>query len=115
MVTYAEDDGWVLLGAKKVSYRGEYDELKVTAVRGSFDKIKIRVRFQSVNFGRVVVVYGNGTTQELPVRKEISPSMSTIAYELRGENRVINEVRFYYRSKPRNNGPQAEVRVLGQR
>jgi len=56
----AQGGRWVLLGQRLVNDRLDNDIIPVTAARGDFSAITIRVKGASVDFHKVVIVYGNG-------------------------------------------------------
>ena len=63
---------------------------------GRFRQLKIRVEDAAVDFQRVVVHYGNGTDEELQFCERVNPGGETRAMDLRGGNRFIKSVEFWY-------------------
>jgi hypothetical protein len=99
IVTPTAADQWVLLGSRSVTDRVDHDTIAVTATRGDFDRVKLTVKFSTVRFIRVLVRYGNGTTQELEMRDVVPAGGETRAIDLRGADRVIKAVDFWYEAK----------------
>lgn len=89
-------DGWVLLGQRQVSDRVDHDRIVVSAARTDFTRIKLTVRRASVDFHRVVVHFANGGDQEIQLRSTIRAGGETRAIDLRGGDRVIRSVEFWY-------------------
>jgi hypothetical protein len=89
---------WREIGSKEVDYAVDHDTLNVTSMRGDFRKIRIGVSRAPVKFYRVVLTYGNGNTQEVQVRSLIRPGGQSRVIDLKGNERVIRKVEFWYES-----------------
>jgi hypothetical protein len=103
---------WRVLGSRQVDRRGERDEIGVTAARGGFKKIKLKVTGASVEFKDVHVIYGNGEPDKLSVRETIPAGGETRAIDLQGRERIIRKIVFWYDTR----GPgrqRATVTVFG--
>jgi hypothetical protein len=87
---------WRTLGSETVAGRGDTDTIRVTGLRGDFKRIKLRVTGGPVRFRRVVITYGNGTTQQVLMRSLIRAGGETRAINLSGNERVIRKVDFWY-------------------
>ena len=105
---------WDLLGERTVMLRNDHDVIPVTATRGGFRKIKLRVRENGIFVQRVVVTYANGRDDDLPVRAFIPKGGETRELDLRGDDRLMRAVRLEYRSQVNGKG-RATVRVHGLR
>lgn len=90
---------WELLGSRKVNYGLDRDEILVTVREGTFDAIKLMVNRAPINLHRVVIHFGNGTTQEVEVRNNIPAGGETRVMDIRGNNRIIRKVVFWYDTK----------------
>lgn len=99
--SFEADAQWVSIGKKKVTYGPDYDEMIVTSVRGDFKAIKIRVTKAAVNMHRCVIVFGNGTKQEVQLRKYFAPRTESRVIDLNGRDRVIKKIKFWYDTKNR--------------
>lgn len=92
-----EDIGrWVILGSTTVKDGLDRDEVQVTAARGVFRKIKIKVRKAPLEMQRLVVHYGNGDIDKIPLRKDFSRGSESRVIDLEANNRVIKKVVFWY-------------------
>ena len=100
----------------------ERDVIAVTAAKGTFKRIQLRVKGRAVHFLDLKVVYGNGETHDVKIRKLIPKGGETRAIDLPGKNRIIRKVELTYRSaakkknKGKKNAPgKAHVRLFGRR
>ena len=108
---------WLYLGQKVVSDRLDHDVIKVTAKKGNFKSIYITVKGASVDFHKVVVLFANGSTQKIKMRKTIPSGGQTRAIDLNGKDRFIKEIRFWYDAnvfRKRKNKQKTFVRVWGK-
>ncbi|HEY8459178.1 MAG TPA: hypothetical protein VIM99_02295 [Blastocatellia bacterium] len=87
---------WVLLGQTTVDGQRDRDRIAIGRAEGRFRSLQLRVTGGPVNFHRVIVNYANGTSEELEVRENIRPGGQTRPIDLRGTDRVINSVDFFY-------------------
>jgi hypothetical protein len=104
----------VFLGERLVNDRLDRDVVAVTAGRGEFRAIQIRVKGASVDFHTVIVVYGNGRTQEVEMRNTIRAGGSSRIIDLIGDERIIKQIDFLYDANTIR-GRKAVVRVFGIR
>jgi hypothetical protein len=88
--------GWRLLGSAHVDGAADHDNIRVSRSAGPFREIQLRVRGGAVEFHHVVVHYGNGATEEVPVRESILAGGQTRPIDLRGERRDISSVELWY-------------------
>lgn len=90
---------WEVLGSKKVNYRLDRDEITVGASEGGvFTKLKLGVTAGSLNMHKMVVVYGNGERDEIPLRHNFSGRSTSRVIDLEGNRRIIKKVIFWYDS-----------------
>lgn len=87
---------WKVLGKKKVNHMVDHDTIHVTGVRGDFRRIRLRVANVAVDFHRVVVHYANGESDNVEVRGRVPAGGYTRIIDLRGHDRVIHRVDFWY-------------------
>lgn len=110
----ADDSKWELLGEKHVMFRIDRDVIPVTISEGRFSKIQLGVEGAAIEFYDLTVVFGNGETQNVPVRAVIPKNGRTREIDLPGALRVINRVELVYRSLgPRARG-RATVKLWGR-
>ena len=106
--------GWTLLGERHVTDRADHDTIAVTAARGDFKHLQIRVFKRPVQFHRVVVHFGNGADQTLELRDVIPAGGQSRVIDLEGGDRVIRSIDFWYDAQSIGRGRGATVRVFGQ-
>lgn len=112
--TSSEPKEWTLLGSRSVTYRTDLDIIPVGRREGRFRAIQLLVTNSAVAFGDLQVVYGNGVVHDVHIRKEIPAGGRTRVIDLKGDARVIKEIRFIYSS----DGPRLKagsVAVYGLR
>ena len=93
---YAQRGRWTYLGDSHVDGSVDHDSIKVGRSDGTFRAIQLRVSDGAINFERVVVRYGNGTQEEIPVRARIPAGGQTRVIDLPGERRIIQSVDLWY-------------------
>lgn len=110
----AQRPRWEYLGEANVDGAVDHDNIVVTGARGEFRAIQIRVEKGPIEFDRVVVHYGNGASEPIPVHAVIPAGGQTRAIDLPGERRIIERVEFWYaRANLRSRRPR--VRLWGLR
>ena len=87
---------WTYLGNAHVDGRVDHDVIRVGASDGRFRAIQLRVSGGAIEFGRLVVHFGNGTAEELGIRERILNGGATRAIDLPGERRIIESVELWY-------------------
>src|SRR5262245_2067399 len=87
---------WVLLGETTVDGQRDRDTIVIGRSEGTFRSIQLRVFGAPVEFQRVVVRYGNGTSEERSEERCVGTDGRTRAIELRGKEGVTSSVEFEY-------------------
>lgn len=103
---------WEFLGEKVVNHALDHDEIILGAKEGKFSKIKLKVKRANIEFHKVIVVYGNGEKAAVELREVISAGGETRAIDLRGQDRIIKKVKFYYHTKSKTK-KRAVIRLFG--
>ncbi len=91
------DDEWKLLGITTVKGSLDKDEVKVTAAKGMFTHLKIKVRNAPLEMKKMVVHFGDGSTQDVWLKKRFSKGDESRAIDLKGDKRFIKKVVFWYK------------------
>lgn len=104
---------WEKLGERRVKYGLDHDEILVTRMEGNFTAIKLLIKKAPVNFHRLVVHFATGGIQEVELRNEIPAGGETRVIDLRGGDRIIRKVVFWYDTK-NTAGARAEVELWGR-
>jgi hypothetical protein len=105
------NEGWELLGEKKVDRRVDRDIINVGRKEGRFEKIALEVKDNDVEFQSVKVYFRRGPPQDVPVRELIREGGHTRPIDLRGDDRIIERIELVYRTRGR--GERATVAVYG--
>lgn len=104
---------WKFMGERLVNDRLDHDVIMVTAAEGALNAIQIRVKGASVDFHKVVIVYGNGRRQEVVMRNTIGPRGTSRPIDLVGDERIVRSVEFWYDANTIR-GRKALVRLYGR-
>ena len=105
--------GWVLLGERIVTDRADRDVIVVTARRGDFVALKLKVFDRPVDFHAMTIHFGNGETQEVALRDSIRAGGESRAIDIQGGDRVIQSIEFRYDAKSLA-GKSARIKVFGR-
>jgi hypothetical protein len=108
-----ESEEWDELGCKNVEFRAERDTIPVGREEGRFSAIQLRVSGNAVHLLDLRVIYGDGSTDDIPVRSEIPDGGQTRPLDLKGDRRVIRRIEMIYRSASRSR-TRARVCVYGR-
>jgi hypothetical protein len=104
---------WTYLGQANVDGRVDRDRISVGRGRGRFQRIQIRVERAPIEFQRVIVHYANGRSEEVNIRQRIPSGGQTRAIDLRGDDRNIDSVEFFYSRGGWRYGRAPRVRLYG--
>lgn len=108
------DRHWELLGETTVTDRAEHDTLPVTAARGTFRALKLRVLDHGIQFREVKLHFANGETQDVSMRAVIPAGEESRVIDIRGRgDRVVRSVEFHYDAQALGGGT-ARLQVYGQ-
>ncbi len=105
---------WKFLGERSVTDRLDHDVIVVTAAKGEFRRIKLKVKGHAVDFHRVVVHYANGGDDTIEIRQRVREGGETRSIDLRGHDRFLRSVEFWYDAESRH-GHKGVVRLYGKR
>jgi hypothetical protein len=112
-LTVAADD-WVYLGNAHVDGQHDHDTISVGTDQGRFDRLMIKVLNAPIEFDRVVVNYGNGTSETLAIRSVIPAGGQTRAIKLaRGDRYVVSLDVGYGKANP--GSAQPEIQLYGRK
>jgi hypothetical protein len=110
----AEAAPWIRLGTARVNGRLDREVIPVGRSRGTFRRIRLRVRDNDLLLLDVVVRYANGTVERFSVRHLIRRGSYTRNFDLRGRDRFIREIYFTYGRFTDRRGPTS-VEAWGRR
>ena len=104
---------WTFLGQTTVSGSRDRDRIGIGRNEGRFQSIQLRVAGGPVEFYRVVVHYSNGANEEVEVRDRIPAGGQTRDIDLRGGERSISSVEFFYGQGNWRTGQLPRVSLYG--
>ncbi len=104
---------WILLGERAVDRLIEKDTIHVGAEKGTFTKIRFRVRRSGVNFHDVKVYFANGEVFDVSLKTFIKAGEQTRIIDLPGKNRKIDKVVFWYDTDGVKKG-KGKVKLFGR-
>ncbi|MBC8109673.1 MAG: DUF2541 family protein [Verrucomicrobia bacterium] len=96
---FAQEGTWEKVGQKKVNYRAERDVMVVTAAKGRYTKVRLKVLGGAVNFRDMKIFYGNGDIQDVSLRNTIPAGGESRIIDLVGRERTIQKIEFIYDTK----------------
>jgi hypothetical protein len=96
---------WDFLGDKQIDRTQDHDRIQVTRRTGTFHALQLRVS-DAIFFDRVVVHFGDGTSEELALRGRIWPGGENRIIGLSGERRMVESVELWYYKEPWEHQPR---------
>lgn len=111
--SFAMLGNWENLGARKVNYGVERDEIAVTAWKGTYRALRLKVEGAPIRLISATIHYGNGTKQKLVINKRIPANSFTRAFDLPGRKRIVKRVSFVYKTVPKA-PKRATIRLQGR-
>ena len=87
---------WEFLGEAHVDGGQDHDSIKVGKAAGGYRAIQLRISGGAINFERVIVRYGNGEKEEIPIRARIPDGGQTRVIDLPGRRRIIRSLDLWY-------------------
>ncbi len=109
----ANAQGGTFIGSRNVTDRADHDTIVIGAARGTFKRLQFRVEANPVDFRRVVVHFVNGGDEELELRERIPAGGQSRWIDLRGNDRKIRSIEFWYDSGSLGRGGRSRVNVFG--
>ena len=104
---------WDYLGESNVDGRVDHDTIKIGSGAGMYRAIQLKVSGGPVEFAKVIVHFGNGTSEPLELRERIPAGGKTRVIDLPGARRVIQSVEFFY-AKGNHASARPKVRLFGK-
>jgi len=105
---------WENLGSKEVTDRAESDVFHLAA-EGQFRSLRFRVSRAPVRFYRMEVTYGNGQTDQIQLKSLVRAGGSSRVIDLKGRDRFIRSVKFWYEAASIGRGRRAMVTLFGRK
>jgi len=112
--TMVVEEGWELLGERKVDFVRDKDELDITS-ENKFTAISFYVRDRDVRLNEVKIFYQNGDKLEPTLDDVIPADQYSRVIEIDKEGRVLDKIEFRYRTTGNILKGRADVLVMGKR
>jgi hypothetical protein len=108
---YQQQRPTFLLGTAHVDGVTDHDDIKVDRYAGRFHSVLLKVSNAPIQFDHVVIHYGDGYAQTLPVNSFVSAGGSSRWIVLPGgERRILSLELWYARAEPRDpHRPEVEL------
>ncbi len=101
-LNYMQPGKWERIGSRKVNFALDRDVIHVGLKEGGFKKLKIVVTGGAINMHKMVVQYGDGSKDEIPLRHNFTRASNSRIIDLEGRKRVIRDITFWYDTKARS-------------
>ena len=107
-----DQNGWELIGEQTVEGKGDFDQIKVGKKEGKFTQLMVVVEDSDLEMHDMEITFGNGKKQKPAVKHVFREADRTRAIDLKGNTRVIKNIKFWYSNLP--GGGKARVAVYGK-
>jgi hypothetical protein len=104
----ARGQAWAFMGYTQVDRRQDHSNVQVTRRDCFFRTIRLRVS-EAIFFDRLVVHFGNGTSQELIISGRILPEGGNYVVNLPGEPRLLESVDLWYYQESWGRDPRVSL------
>lgn len=102
----AQGQVWDFLGVTQIDGTRDHDKIQVTRRNGFFHAIQLRVGGDAIFFDRIVVHFGDGTSEVLAVQGRIWPDGRNHIIGFSGERRVVESVEVWYYKEAWEHSPR---------
>jgi hypothetical protein len=99
---------WDNLGTKQVDYALDRDVFEANS-KSTYSALKFKVTNGVVNIHKVTIHYANGDSQDVKLPAEISKENDGKVIDLKGNQRVIDKITFWYDTK---NGSKTKEKAV---
>lgn len=105
---------WVIIGTTHANHTADHDGIVVQGPGDNFRALKLKVTDAPLTLMKMVVTYDNGQTDNIEVRQNIPRGGESRVIDLKGGQRSIRRIDFWYDTKGLLNG-RADVTILGRK
>jgi hypothetical protein len=106
---FARGQSWDFLGYTHLDGGQDHGKIQITRRNGLFHTIQLRVSGDPIFFDRLIVHFGNGTSEEFVVSGWISPEEKNYVIDLHGEGRVLESVELKYYKEAWGHNPRVSL------
>jgi hypothetical protein len=107
-------DSWTLLGTRTVDYTLDRDVVDFKDAGENFQTLKLIVKNGTLNMHKCTVHFADGDTKVIELTDEMNKSNDGRILDLKGSNKRIDKVTFWYDSK-NNSKDKSIVELWGKR
>jgi hypothetical protein len=105
---------WQQLGSRVVDYTLDHDVVSLNNSKEAFNQLRISVKGGALNMHKATVHFANGDKQDIDFPEVVSNETGGKVLDLKGNNRVIEKVTFWYDTKA-NSTEKATIEVWGKK
>ncbi len=105
---------WTQLGSRVVDYTLDHDVVSLNNSKEAFTQLKVAVKNGSMNMHKATVHFANGEKQDIEFPEVITPESGGKVIDLKGNDRVIEKVTFWYDTR-KNSNEKATIEVWGKK
>ena len=102
----AQGQVWDFLGVTQIDGTRDHDKIQVTRRNGFFHAIQLRVGGDAIFFDRIVVHFGDGTSEVLAVQGRIWPDGRNHIIGFSGQRRLVESVEVWYYKEAWEHSPR---------
>lgn len=95
-------DGWTLLGTRTVDYTLDRDVVSISNNQ-YFSELKLMVKNGTLKMHKCTVHFSDGDTKDISFANEVNNSNDGRILDLKGSNKTIEKVIFWYDTKNDSN------------
>jgi len=95
-------DGWTLIGTRAVDYTLDRDVVSISD-KQYFSELKFIVKNGTLNMHKCTVHFAGGDTKDIAFSDEVNKSNDGRILDLKGSNKTIEKVTFWYDTKNDSN------------
>ena len=106
---FARSQVWNFLGYTRVDGNRDHGRIEITRSDRLFRTIRLRITGEAIFFDRIVIHFGNGTSQELAVGGRISPEGKEYVVEFPGNARTVDSLEFWYYKEHWDHNPSVSL------
>jgi hypothetical protein len=102
-----------ILGTAHVDGPTDHDDIRVDRYAGRFHFVLLKVRYAPIQFDHVLIHYGDGDSEPLPVNQYIGPGGTSRWIALPGGERRIRSLELWYARADNHDRNRPEVELYG--
>lgn len=104
---------WKQLGTRVVDYTLDHDVVSLNNSSKAYTSLKVFVKNGSLNMYKATVHFANGDKQDIELPETVTSENDGRAIDLKGNDRVIEKVTFWYDTKKTSN-QKSTIEVWGK-